>query len=80
MRHDKSLNRVEGGTAQSFRRGESHGFQPELALPVRGPDMDVRGLIFHVGIEVESKWTDAQNSWHPAMLEVEGASRSSASP
>jgi len=35
--------------------GKSDRFEPELALRVGGGDMDVRGLIAFIGVEMESE-------------------------
>jgi len=39
----------------SIASQENGGVQPELAVPVRRSDVDVRGLIPFVGVKVESE-------------------------
>jgi len=38
--------------------------QPEFAVSVRRPDLDMRRLASLVGIEMKTKRSDAQNGWH----------------
>lgn len=47
---------------------EHYRVEPKFAFTIAGIDVDVRGFITLVGIEVESKRTYSQDCWHAFML------------
>jgi len=44
--------------------GQPHRIEPELALPMFAPNVDMRRLIAFIRVEVKAKTTNPQNSRH----------------